>query len=227
MTIQNGDRFVYVAVQDLAKVPDHLDVAGGILRIFKLVVVSLYKHCGKKGHRASDPTCPARAPEDLSVMVEAFRGGQHSLSNLHICPHSCNIIDKGMTFISSEHHYQYKKLKHHDLGEEASLLVLEEDAFRVMKKAKELVPKDKPMMCKHAQEVLLKSAVTIAEATGDTYWGSGLNVQQTKDCLMEYWPGENRTGAVLMAIRDECQGNDSTKCKADSPLASEPKLSKS
>ena len=150
-------------------------------------------------------------------------------------------------FISSEHHYQYKKLKHHDLGEEASLLVLEEDAFRIMKKAKVLLPEDKLTeewygcaydemletnrmkyaMCEHAHEVLLKSAVTIAEATGDAFWGSSLNVQQTKECLTKYWPGENKMGVVLMTIHDEYLGGDSSKHKADSPLASEPKASKS
>lgn len=47
-----------------------------------------------------------------------------------------------MSFPPSEHHYQLKKLKH-DLGEEAFLLLTEEDMFKAMHKAKELIPDEK------------------------------------------------------------------------------------
>ncbi len=75
--------------------------------------------------------------------VEAFRGQGNLLSNLHVCEHRCEIKDKGMSFPSSEHHYQYKKLQHHDLGEESIQLVIEPDSFKVMKQAKTLLPDDK------------------------------------------------------------------------------------
>ncbi len=41
----------------------------------------------------------------------------------------------------------------------------------------------------------------LVEATGDTYWGSGLNLEQTRACLLEYWPGQNKMGVVLHAVR--------------------------
>ncbi len=84
--------------------------------------------------------------------------------------------------------------------------------------------------CEHAREALLQSALTIAEATGDPFWGTGLNVQQMKDCLMQYWPGQNKMGVVLMTIHNEyTQDNtdqDGVKRKAISPLANESKQSR-
>ncbi len=83
------------------------------------------------------------AMEIMAETVETFRGGKSHLSNLHICPDGCEIQDAGMTFLSSKHQYQFKKLKHHDLGKEAFLLLTEEDSFKAMKKAESLVPSDK------------------------------------------------------------------------------------
>ena len=153
-----------------------------------------------------------------------------------------------MSFPSSEYYYQFKRLKHHDLGEEAYLLLTEADSFRAMKKAKELVPNDKVsnkwkekaydemfktnqlkyQTYKYAHNVLLSSALTIAEATGDPYWGMGLNPQQTLECLMDYWPRENKIGQILMEIRSEYDEpeKESIKRKANSPLSNKPKLSK-
>ncbi len=73
------------------------------------------------------------------------------------------------------------------------------------------------------------SCLTIVEATGDPYWGSGLNIQQTLDCLPDYWPGENKLGEILMDLRLELQDttDPERKQKASSPLANDcSKLSK-
>ena len=40
--------------------------------------------------------------------------------------------------------------------------------------------------CEHARDFLLDCAQTTVEATGNSFWGSGLNIQQTKECLMDY-----------------------------------------
>ena len=54
------------------------------------------------------------------------------------------IADKGTTFPTSEHHYQFKKLKCHDMGEEAYLLLADQKTgFDAMKKAKALLPDEK------------------------------------------------------------------------------------
>ncbi len=57
--------------------------------------------------------------------------------------------------------------------------------------------------CDHAKEKLLHSVPTLVEATGDPFWGSGLNQAQMKECLMEYWPGKNTMGQLLVELRSE------------------------
>ena len=103
----------------------------------------LCKWCGQTGYQPSDDKCPVKALETMVDKVEAFQGQGNPLSNLHTCDHGCEIHDEGTTFPSSEHHFQFKKLKHHDLGEEAYRLLMESDTFKVMKRAKELLPEDK------------------------------------------------------------------------------------
>ncbi len=115
---------------------------------------------------------------------------------------------------------------------------MEEDSFKAMKKAKSLIPdsdvsdKWKQVACKemmssnrlkytsyqHAKELLLHSKITIAEATGDLFWDTGLGVQQSLDCLPDFWPGENHMDQILMELRAEFQAelqSDERKCKAD------------
>ena len=54
--------------------------------------------------------------------------------------------------------------------------------------------------CPHAHEYLLKSKITIAEATGDPFQGTGLGMQQTLDCLPDFWLGTNHMGQILMNV---------------------------
>ena len=48
--------------------------------------------------------------------VETFCGDKCQISNLHQCPEGCVIEDQGTMFTSSEQHYQFKKLKFHEMG---------------------------------------------------------------------------------------------------------------
>ncbi len=81
--------------------------------------------------------------------------------------------------------------------------------------------------CTHAREKLLDSKLVLVEATGDPYWGSGLNVVQTLECLSDYWPGKNMLGEILMEVCDEVQKSDDLrKRKAASPLENPSKSSK-
>ena len=205
-TIQNGDHFLHMDAQDVCKVPQQIEICGAVARIFKPAMLILCKRCGQEGHHPSDTCCPARATEIMAETVETFRGGKSQLSNLHICPEGCKIQDAGTTFLSGEHHYQFKKVKHHDLSEEAYLLLTEEDSFKAIKKAESLLPPDKLsdqwkeyayeemlnsnklkyQACEHVRNKLLSTKLTIAEATGNKFWGTGLNPVQTKECLMDY-----------------------------------------
>ncbi len=142
-SIRNGDRFVYVAQQDVGKLPAQVEIGGAVARVFKPTALTKCKRYGQEGHHPSDDKCPTHASEVMADTVEAFRGGNNQLSNLYVCPEGCEIHNQGTRFPSSEHHYQFKKLKYHNLAEEAHLLLLEEDSFKVMCKAKELLPKDK------------------------------------------------------------------------------------
>ena len=173
----------------------------------------------------SDKTCPALVSEDVRDTVETFCSSTCQLSNLYKCLSGCMIEDIGTKFETSEHHYQFKKLKFHNKGAEAYDMLLQEDSFKAMKIAKDVLPDDevsdawtaiakedmlqsncmKYASCPHAREKLLGSHLTLAEATGDPYWGTGLNITQTLECLSDYWLGQNVMGSVLMEVYDEIQ----------------------
>ncbi len=69
----------------------------------------------------------------------------------------------------------------------------------------------------------------LVEVTGDPFWGTGLNVAQTKECLSDYWPGKNIMGQILMDLQgkirqqlgDNSSHDEGKKCKATSPLSSD------
>ncbi len=90
-----------------------------------------------------DPECPAKALPEISKSIDAFQGGKYQLSNLHKCPEGCVITDGNKVFPSSEHRYQFTKLKAHDLTDEAFDLLDEPDPFKVMQRSKELLPDEK------------------------------------------------------------------------------------
>lgn len=67
------------------------------------------------GGHASDDACEAKAPPEVQDSVEVFHGGKFPLSNLHKCPHGCQLKDTdGKTYLLSEHYYQRVKLLKHD-----------------------------------------------------------------------------------------------------------------
>ncbi len=73
--------------------------------------------------------------DEMAETTELFCGQDSVLSNLHCCEDGCEIKDYSTSFPTSEHHYQFKKLKAHDKGGEAWLLLSEESGFQVMKAA--------------------------------------------------------------------------------------------
>ena len=218
--IRNGDRFVYIDTTDVSKFGDTITVGEHRARIIKPKMLSTCKRCGKEGHHATDLTCPARVPEEMKGTVEVFRGGEHC--------------------------YQFRKLKAHDKKEEAFELLDEPEPFKVMRRAQEILPEDqvseewkattidemrvantmKFRACAHARDALMKANPMIAEAMNDRFWGTGLGPEWTKQCLPEFWPGQNHMGEVLMDLRKslsaEADGvEDGNKQKASSPLVQE------
>ncbi len=81
--------------------------------------------------------------------------------------------------------------------------------------------------CDHAKKVLMEANLMIAEATSDLFWGMGLSLEWTRQCLPEFWPGQNRMGEILMDLRkgllheDQLTGEEHGKWKASSLLTQE------
>ncbi len=70
----------------------------------------------------------------------------------------------------------------------------------------------------------------IAEATGNQFWGTGLHLDATCECLSEFWPGENVMGNILMQLHatfceEQHLAEGANKCKAASPLSGDLKQS--
>ncbi len=103
-------------------------------RVFKPLALTKCKRCGGDGHGPSNLKCPARMTEEMADMIETFHGQDSPLFNLHSCPEGCEIKDQGTSFLTSEHHYQFKKLKVYDKGGEAYLILAEESGFKAMKR---------------------------------------------------------------------------------------------
>ncbi len=79
-------------------------------------------------------------PEKVRDLVETFHGGQCELSNLHKCPEGCEFEAEGTVFPTSEHHYQFQKLKVYDKAAEAYEVLMEADSFKAMKLANTILP---------------------------------------------------------------------------------------
>ena len=141
------------------------------------------------GHYASDPDCPARAPEAIAATVKPFHGSANPLSNLHECPEGCIIPDGNHDFSSSEQHYQFKRLRHHRLIDESYQVLEADSGFDAMKLVHRVLPEDdvqpswksialdemlntnrlKYQNCPHAKETLMNTKVVLAEATSNVF----------------------------------------------------------
>ena len=157
----------------------------------------------------------------------------------------------GKEFLSSEHYYQWVKFIAHDKTEKVEKLLLEENPFKAMQLAQQVIPNNdlldeqknkeskvamsyanavKFCSCSYAMEVLLNSKPLIAEATGDREWGSGLHLEATKECLSQFWPGKNKMGEILMELHamfreEQTLVDRAKKRKAESPLGGSEKHS--
>ncbi len=242
---------MYIAMDDVSKILDHLDVGEYRACVFKPKAVTMCKRCHKEDYRTSDNNCLAKVPKEVQDSV-VFCGGKFPLSNLHKCPHGCHFIDKDREpYLLSEHHYQKAKLLVHDKPDAATEVMREENPFKAMQIAQAALPDAevsdnwssteakiamsyanavKFHSCEHAIDAFLESHSLIAEAMGDRYWGTGLHLEATRKCLSEYWTGVNEMGNILMQLqamfREENRVSDrAKKCKAESPLSGQEKKS--
>ena len=69
--------------------------------------------------------------------------------------------------------------------------------------------------CKVVQSPMFREAlvstgskILVTPMMGDSFWGTGLNLELTKRTKPEMWPGRNEYGSILMSIRDQIQDDE-------------------
>ncbi len=63
--------------------------------------------------------------------------------------------------------------------------------------------------CLHARDTLARMMGVLAEATTNTFWGTGLIPDHTRYTLSDYWPGQNHMGKILVQICQEMADTES------------------
>ncbi len=84
-----GHRFVYIASDQLDKVPQTFSCRAFVARVIKPAKFQTCHRCGQVGHKASSVDCPGLAPLDVQASIQPFKGGHNELSNLHMCSEGC------------------------------------------------------------------------------------------------------------------------------------------
>ncbi len=192
-------------------------------RIFHASQEDVCKSCKETGHKTGSMDCPAL---DNSDTILAFKSYENVLSNFYLC----DISWAGEIFASVEHAYQWTKateLDKHDLAIKIKNAKHAGAAKAISRKGisreeaesweghSEKIMRDllesKAENCPHFRETLIKSGTKIlAEATGNTFWATGLDVRTTSLTKPDYWPGSNMLGMMLMDLRDSLTIQDQT-----------------
>ena len=88
-----------------------------------------------------------------------------------------------------------------------------EQKTKVMEDILQAKAKCNPDFC----EALITSHSVIAEAVpGDIFWSTGLNKEECLCVKKNHWPGQNRMGKLLSAIRDQLLQSKKKKKKNSS-----------
>ena len=163
--------------------------------------------CGEVGHLMSD--CP-------NNHIQPFRGAQSQLSNFF----KCDLMYENKNFPSSEHLFQWIKATYHEEPELAERVRCCDTPMEAKQLVEGLPVADSWIsgdrlnaMCavldtKYNQSLAFRDALhdsgdnVLAEATGNTFWASGLGPHRTITTQPQYWPGQNKLGSLLMELRD-------------------------
>ena len=179
--------------------------------------------CRKPGHNPGDSNCEASLEEAQQDIVP-IQGKDNILSNFY----ECDIKVFGTTMKSAEHAYQYSKAIRRGDPEQAKKIMDARSASEAKyqarflkhsatwKSEKEEVMRE--VLAAKAQRPDFKAALLqtsgkkLVEAVrNETYWGSGLDSQDTLHTRPECWMGKNRLGELLMQLRDNLQTDVMTK----------------
>lgn len=157
--------------------------------------------------------------------VTAFYGRASPLSNFF----QCDFKIGNDLFTSLEQYFQYEKCRFAEEIELAKKVkstnspsTCKSIGKEVKVELKEWIARGTDIMLtgarakfhqnKRARDFLLKTGeTTLAEATLDKTWGTGLKLDDEKNGTVNEWSGNNHTGKVLMKIREELKLNEIMK----------------
>lgn len=165
--------------------------------------------CQKEGHEPGSPDC--KHFEQPSETVVAFQGKDNPLSNFY----PCEIKAFGEVHQSAEHAYQFTKaVRSGDMDAvqkiRESFTALE--AKRIGHTVKDPVGWNKERESVMEEIIMHKvdqvkdfrakleradTKTVFAEATFDTFWGTGLDVTGTKGTNPSKWPRDNKLGLIV------------------------------
>ena len=217
----NGDRYVYVEQRFSPVLEQEVMIDGHPCRVWHPNQALKCKGCSQDGHRTTDcDMCPAYIEEPKDAII--FWQSTHIFSNFYMC--NFRLFD--LDFKSSEHCYQYCKLKY--IGqEEHAHDVLHCDTPRQAKNIAAKIP-DHMLIQWHEQKLEIMYRILVAKAHGcdkfrqalissgnkilvegsmDAFWGIGMPGFHAKNTHPEYLCGNNHLGKILMDIRNSLQND--------------------
>jgi ribA/ribD-fused uncharacterized protein len=215
----SGDRFCYAKGPIENPLPKTTKLGNFQCRLYhRNQKVTVCKICHKEGHKEGTEHCPAYKPM-ISESVIAFRSPM-VFSNFY----PCSIPYNSTVFSSVEQAFQYTKATVVQNKEIAEQILSTDDARSIKRIANNLgddqawsiVKEDvmtelisiKSENCPEFKTALIESEDKyLAEATGNSYWASGLSPPLTQCTEPKNYPGENRLGHILMKERNKLTNN--------------------
>ena len=210
---KSGDRFVYVEPFD-PPIQRRQRVGNHPCTVIHHGKAAPCIACGKCGHSIGDPKCPAKPKR--GEQIEPFRGYKNPLSNHY----PFELFTFGDVFKSLEHAFFWRmatemgeqdlarKIKHakhagivkrlsKDIATDEQRHQWEERNEDVMAELLE----NKADQCKEFKAALFEHRHKIlAESTPSLFWGTGLSEFRTYNTAPNYWPGQNKLGALMMDL---------------------------
>ena len=173
------------------------------------------KKCLDLDHQIKD--CKHNQSNMHNPNLEIFRGEKHPLSNFF----PVTLSSEGNTYKTAEHMYQHQKATTMNMPDVAANILQTDKAIdaknigdalnqhtdiskweskkvTIMRSILEL----KYHSCKEFRDRIQDSGKKlIVEATGHSFWASGLPPRATATQPCDSWPGQNRLGQILMEMR--------------------------
>ena len=217
----NGDRYIWAKGPIFPILPYKAKFAGMTARIMHDTQFQTCKACRNMGHTFKSEQCPAY---DENVAAEVFKGPDHPYSNFYETENK--IIYKNCMFDTAEHAFQWAKAMHFNKPEVAAMIITAAHGGKAKFIANKYLPEDgtDPVwdsICEEimreiveakfeaspiAKAALMESGtITIAEGTGDLRWACGLWKDIAQVTRPRFWPGENKLGEIIMALRRDYQ----------------------